>query len=878
MSAPAAADDNAQATPRVPSPWARLHAALMPDYNAKATGYWWTVVMLGAGAVALALWRLAGSPAQTWLQVAAGMAIAMAAGYFPVRIPRTKSSFAAGEIFIFLVLLLHGPEAATLAAAGETLVGAWRTSKRWTSRIGSPAMSALAMYASGSLLFATTGLLESWGWFNDGVLMVAAMAFSLAYFVLNSVLVTALPLLKRNERLLWSQLVGVMGWVGFAYAGSAAVAALLLLAHRQSGMVVLMAVVPLLGALLAAFHYYNRQQEANSAAREAAAQSAAREAQAAAHSAAREAALAARHLEELQASERRFHSAFTHASIGMALLSFDGVILQANAALRTLLGADGDGLRERRFGDCVDELDRAALDAQLARVGLIDFDNFALELRCRHSDGSNVWVALHCSYFSEPGSTTPCLILQVQDISARRRAEEGLQELAFTDTLTGLPNRRRFLDHLAQAVGRAQADASQRFAVLFLDFDRFKLINDSLGHGAGDQFLVEVAQRVKGRLRPHDIVARLGGDEFAVLMQRFHDDEAVVTLAERLQHALREPFRITDTEWTTSASIGITTSAIGYADPDSVLRDADIAMYRAKSAGKARYAIFDRSLHAEVAQRVRLEADLRHAIAQGQLSVVYQPLIELRSNRLVGFEALARWTHPELGPVGPDVFIPVAEESGLIVPLTDLVLRRACAQLRQWHLLDAVFADLRVQVNLSSKDLAQPGLASRVTQAVFGAGLLPTHLTLELTENILMERLETALQMLEELRRLGVRLSVDDFGTGYSSLAHLSSLPIDSLKVDRSFVRSLTAGSKEAMVVRGIVQLGNSLGKDVVAEGIETPSQFDQLCEMGCRFGQGFHLGRPLAPERVTALLQSLHFSTHATPLAEATALSGHLH
>ena len=864
--------------PRATLPWARLHAALMPDYNAKATVYWWSVVAAGFAAVAVAVWQLSGSPTDVWLQIAGGMAIAMMAGFFPVRIPHTKSSFAAGEIFIFLVLLLHGPAAATLAAAGETLVGAARTSKRWTSRIGSPAMSALAMYASGTLLFAATGELERLGWFNDGVLMVAAMAFSLGYFVVNAMLVTALPLLKRNERLLWAHLVGVMGWVGFAYAGSAAVAALLFLSYRQSGMTVLLAVVPLLGALLAAFHYYNRQQEANAAAREAAEMAAARETEAAAHAAAREAELSTRYMQELQASERRFHSAFTHASIGMALLDFDGQILQSNPALHTLLGASDEDLDHAPFRDCVDVIDRDALDTQLARVGDSDFDNFELELRCRHRGGSTVWATLHCSYFSEPGSATPCLILQVQDISARRRAEEGLQELAFHDTLTGLPNRRRLLDHLGQAVARAQTDPSQRFAVLFLDFDRFKLINDSLGHSAGDLFLNQVAQRVKSRLRPNDIIARLGGDEFAVLMQRFHDDGAPVALAERLLDALREPFSIATTEWTTSASIGITTSAIGYTDPDSVLRDADIAMYRAKATGKARYALFDITLHAEVSQRLRLEGDLARAIEQGQIAVVYQPLFELRTNTLVGFEALARWNHPELGPIGPDVFIPVAEDSGLIVALTDRVLKRACAQLREWHQLDERFAELRMQVNLSGKDLAQPGLSARVAQTMLAAGVHPMHLTLELTENILMAHIENALPMLEELRQMGVRLSVDDFGTGYSSLAHLSTLPIDSLKVDRSFVRKLIVGSKESMVVRGIVQLGNSLGKDVVAEGIETTSQFDQLRDMGCHLGQGYLMGRPLAAEHVTAMLERLPYGSPSTRLEDALATSTLLH
>jgi len=486
------------------------------------------------------------------------------------------------------------------------------------------------------------------------------------------------------------------------------------------------------------------------------------------------------------------------------------------------------------------------------------FETFALELRCRHSGGDLVWATLHCSFFSEPGSAMPCLILQVQDITARRRAEEGLQQLAFNDTLTGLPNRRRFHDLLTRAVARAHVDPQQRFAVLFLDFDRFKLINDSFGHSAGDEFLVQVSKRLQARLRAHDIVARLGGDEFAILMQRFHDDSVVISLADRLLLALKEPMRIADTELATSASIGITTSAIGYADTESVLRDADIAMYRAKSAGKARYAVFDVSLQHEAARRLRLEADLRCAIQKGELGAAFQPIYELDSGRLTGFEALARWTHAEHGIVGPDEFIPVAEESGLIVPITTFMLHHACAQLRQWQRLDAAFESLTVHVNLSGKDLAQGGLATRVMQAVNEAGLLPRHLTLELTENILTECIDVAMPQLDRLRELGVRLSVDDFGTGSSSLSHLSRLPIDSLKIDRSFVRNLSVDSKDAMVVRGIVHLGRSLGAEVVAEGVETLRQYEDLREMGCHRGQGFLMSRPMSGAQVEGFLGRL--------------------
>lgn len=829
------------ASPVPPSLRARLHHALLPDYNRQAEAYWWTVVLLGAAVIGVSLALLAAQPPLAWLQTLAGAAVAMLAGFFPVRVPRSKNSFAAGEIFIFLLLLMHGPEAAALAAAGEAAVGSWRTSKRWSSRIVSPAMAALAMFSAGSMLERVQQ--HSGG--NAGVLILAVMAFALVYFVLNTLLVTAVPRLKRNEALQWSDLFGIFGWVGIAYAGAAAVAALLFLTYRQSGLAVLAAMVPLLGMLLATLHYFFRQQEAAEAVRLAGAEAVEREAD-----------LAARHVCELEASERRFHSAFTHASIGMALLSFEGRILQANPALRALLGLADADLVGRRILEMAHEDDRALLREKLGLVNGKEFEGFALDLRCRNASGEPVWVSSHCTFFSEPGASTPCLILQVQDITARRNAEAGLHHIAFHDSLTGLPNRRRFHQLLSAEVQASQDDPKSAFAVMFLDFDRFKLINDSLGHSAGDEFLVQVSHRIRDCLRPHDVVARLGGDEFAVLVGRLDHERAAVALAERLMGALRRPFVVAGTELMTSASIGITFSALGYTCCDDVLRDADTAMYKAKGAGKARYALFDASLHTEVANRLRLEGDLRRAIDDGRLTVKYQPVIELGSGHIEGFEALVRWQHPSDGAISPVDFLPIAEEAGLMLRLTDFVLHCACHQLREWQQIDPTLDDLTMNVNISGHDLAHPALVARVTRALVESGLQPHQLCLELTENILMSRLEAALPMLDELRQLGVTLAIDDFGTGYSSLSHLSSLPLDCLKIDRSFVSRLELGANEAAVVRAIVLLGNSLGKLVVAEGIETAAQLKQLRELGCRLGQGYLLARPLTPQDVSALLR----------------------
>ena len=779
--------------------WVRSHRALMPDYNRQAAVYWWVMVLLGAAMLAYTLHTLLALSAADWVQVGAGVVIAMLAGLFPVRVPRSKNSFAAGEIFIFLLLLLHGPAAATLAAAGEGLIGSWRTSKRWTSRIVSPAIACVAMFSTGSLLQAVIAGARTLGLYSAGLLLVATMLCAVLYFVLNTLLITAVPHLKRNQWPVLREMFGNFGWVGITYAGSASVACLLFLTFQDAGIGVLMAAAPIIAMLLSTLHYFFRQQEADESVRTGRLEAAEREA-----------ALASHHMRELEVSERRFHSAFTHASIGMALVSFDARVLQVNAALRTLLGlADDQAIAQQRFSDFVDPQDAATLNDQLMQLNAQQIPSFTVDLRMRHHHGVEVWAAVHGSFFSELDAAAPSLILQVQDITARRQAQAGLHHIAFHDSLTGLPNRRRFQDDLGHALDRARTDPQRQFGLMFLDFDRFKLINDSLGHAVGDEFLVAVARRIEHHVRPRDIVARLGGDEFAILAEDLDCERYAVTLADRLLEVLRQPFQIAGTEITTSASIGITFSGMGYATPAEMLRDADTAMYKAKASGKARYALFDTLLHTEVSHRLRLEGDLRRALADGQLAVAYQPLLDLASGRVTGFEALARWNHPELGVIPPTTFIAIAEDAGLIVALTDFMLRSACAQLKEWQLRDESFAELNMHVNVSGNDIAHPGLVARVTGALVEARLQPQHLTLELTENILMERLEAALPKLTELRGLGVNLSVDDFGTGYSSLRHLSTLPVNSLKIDRAFIADLQRGSDEAAVVRAIVMLGN---------------------------------------------------------------------
>ncbi|MDE2369536.1 MAG: EAL domain-containing protein [Burkholderiales bacterium] len=832
---------SASEQPLPPVWWQRLHGALMPDYNRRVTIYWWIVVGLGAAALMRSLAALVADPAGVLLQVFAGLLLAIGAGLFPIRVRGTKQSYTVGEIFIFLVLLVHGTSAAVVVAAMEGFVGSCRTSKRWTSRLFSPASAALAMGLTGGALRWALAQLPGIGPAEAAPLLGALILFSATYFYVNGLLVAGVPRIKRGER--FFQFLGLFSdfrWVGLAYAGSACVAALLFAVYRLQGEDVLLVMVPLLAMLLVTLHFYFRQQEAQIALVEANTERAAREAEA-----------AARHLAELQASEQRFHSAFEHAAIGMALIGFDGRILQANPVLARLLGCPEAELAQRCFQELVSTDDRPAFESHLGRTGEREFEPFATELRVAGPGGEPLWLALHCNFFTEPGTTGACLILQAQDISVRRRAEASLTQLAFHDPLTGLPNRRRFIECLEGALTRYKTDRSHPWAVLFVDFDHFKLINDTLGHGAGDQLLVQLGRRIQERLRPGDIVARLGGDEFAILAEQISDERDAVVLAERLLEALRRPFLIDGVQQFASASIGITFSAPGYAAPEDVLRDADAAMYQAKTAGKARYALFEGDRPTAITQRLRLQSELGLAIERDELVLEYQPIFEFGRDAAaptpIGFEALLRWQHPRDGLLPPSKVVPLAEASGEMTALTDFVLDRACAQIRSWQQQRPGERPLMLSVNLSASDLLDPDLIVRVRRALDAAGMKPQQLTLDLAAATLGAHLDAARATLEGLRRLGVRIAVGDFGAEGAGLTKLSKIPVDTLKIDLGLIGELERGDDGATVVAAIVRLGAELGKEVVAVGVDTRVGMQLLREFGCACAQGYFLAPPLA-------------------------------
>ncbi len=572
----------------------------------------------------------------------------------------------------------------------------------------------------------------------------------------------------------------------------------------------------------------------------------------------------------LRESEERFRSAFDGAPIGMALVAPDGCYLRVNQALGDMLGHTEASLLAARAADLVHPDDRAVIGDALARIADGSLALHRAETRYLREDGRIVW-AIHTS--AAVRDADGCLLystVQVMDVTEQREAAERLEHQALHDPLTGLPNRALFLDRLEHALKRTQRSALG-VAVLFLDLDRFKVVNDSLGHGAGDDLLNEVAQRLRTVVRPLDTVARFGGDEFTVLLEDVVDEEQATNVAERIGEAISEPFELHGSEVFVNTSIGIALSSELDVDPETLVRDADAAMYRAKERGRARYEVFDERVRHSVVERLSMESALHRALARGEFELVYQPEVDLRTGRIVGIEALLRWKHADRGVLKPGHFISVAEETGLIVPIGAWVLHEACRQAERWRTAAAANGHPNevpaVWVNLSARQLSHPGLRDSLADALVETGAQPGSICLEITESVLMGDAAATIETLESLRDLGVRLGVDDFGTGYSSLVYLKRFPVDVLKIDRTFVDGLGRESDDTAIVAAVIGLAHSLGLTAVAEGVETAFQVAELRTLGCDVGQGYFFAEAQPADVIDALL--------GRPLLAGTLLSG---
>jgi len=506
-----------------------------------------------------------------------------------------------------------------------------------------------------------------------------------------------------------------------------------------------------------------------------------------------------------------------------------------------------------------EDIERLKLDISAHIKGLTP--HFVNEHRMMHKDGAYRWMLSRGIAIRGTDDSPYRIAGSLTDTTDRKFAEEKLLQNAFYDGLTQLANRALFMENLRFAVERAKRRPEYHFAVLFLDLDRFKNVNDSLGHMTGDKLLIEIARRIENRRRATDTVARLGGDEFVILLDDVGEISSVTRIADELLESLSDPYTLNEREIQITTSIGIVLSASGYERPEDVLRDADIAMYSAKASGKARYEIFDPVMRKRILERLELETELRRALANNELQVYYQPIVSLVSQSLIGFEALARWQHPKLGFLTPIHFIPLAEDTGLIIPLDRFILREACRQMAEWHKQLVFDPPLTISVNLSGKQIVQPDLIETIQQILTDTGLEPQCLKLELTENVIMQDSQLTIEVFNKIKGLGVQVQIDDFGVGYSSLNYLSQFPINALKIDQSFVSHMLDDNNQMEIVQAIVTLTHRLGVDVVAEGLETTGQLDKLKSMGCEFGQGYLVSVPLDRHASQKILE--HLSIH---------------
>jgi diguanylate cyclase (GGDEF)-like protein/PAS domain S-box-containing protein len=555
----------------------------------------------------------------------------------------------------------------------------------------------------------------------------------------------------------------------------------------------------------------------------------------------------------LRNRELMFRLVFENAAIGMSLANTDQKLMRCNRAFATMLGYTDAELRGRKVSDVLHPDDRAERLRLYQSLAADEIDHFQADLRYLRKDGGLMWGRLTASRVRQEGDTPQFTIGMIEDITERKRAEAHIEYLATHDALTGLPNHNLMRDRLTQAMVHVRR-AERQLAILYLDLDRFKVINDGFGHPVGDAVIRAVAERLKAVVRDGDTVARQSGDEFLVLLNDLRRSADVYVVAQKTLDAFAKPLALQGREVHVAASIGISVYPQDGQTADALIENADAAMYRAKKLGGNTYQFFTREMSDETKRRVDLETQLRLAIARDQLHIAYQPKVEIAGGRIIGCEALLRWTHPELGAVSPSQFIPIAEESGQIVAIGDWVLRTASSQNKAW--LDAGLPPIVVSVNISARQFQQQDVAAWVLGALRDTGLAPEHLELELTESLIAQDVEQAIDAINQLKSAGVKLSIDDFGTGYSNLGNLKRFRVDTLKIDQSFVRDILTDADDASIALAVISLAHSLRMRVLAEGVETAEQYEFLRLNGCDEIQGYYFSKPVPAGELAAMLK----------------------
>ena len=762
-----------------------------------------------------------------------------------IQIPRFKSHIAVSDTFIFLALLMYSGEFAICLAAVEAFFSSWRFCNKKITVFFNMAVMAL----STSIVVLT---LKVFGLYTESQMhghekdlikfIVLLSVMALSQFISNTTLASIYGALK-SDKPLWETWKTKYAWIFITYLVGVVGAGVLLKLTDTIGFGAVIATFPIIYFVYLTYRTYLKNVEMATAQAEHAEQHAA---------ILEEQALA------LRESEERFRSAFNYAPIGIALVSPFGNWLKVNHALCEILGYTEEEFLDSNFQAMLFPEDIGITLTKIRDLLSGKFLSCQMEHRYLHKDQKTVWASWSVSAAVHAKSEQPNLIFQIQDITEKKSVEEQLQYEAKHDALTNLPNRAFFMSQLEKALSKTQESSKYQVSVLFIDLDRFKVVNDSLGHLIGDQLLIGIAGRLRECLRPDDIVARLGGDEFTILVQGEYETKEVIRIAERLQAKFAMPFDLSGHEIYSSASIGILHRSEKHLAPEDMMRDADTAMYHAKRAGKACHEVFDQNMHEAVKASLQLETDLRRAIDREELSIYYQPIYSLKTEKVEGFEALARWHHKELGLLSPDKFIPLAEEVGLIDALGEQILRNACSQM---HFLKDHYMEessVFLSVNLSCKQFAQPNLVQKIKQILAETEFPPHLLKLEITESVFFEHKKKAVEMLHQLRETGIEINIDDFGTGYSNLSYLMQLPISTLKIDRSFIAPIKDSGENIEIVEIIVMLARNLGMKVIAEGVETKAQLKQLQRLNCEAAQGYFFSKPLEFKDVKGFLDAM--------------------